>query len=609
MDELFAYSERRRASSDRRLPGRALRGGRRARGCRRPELAIRAAVTIAGDERRHRLRRHRTAARREPELPARGHALGLLLRRALPDRPGPPRLGRRVRARVRCARPRARLVNARPPAAVAAGNVETSSRIVDVLFAAFGQAVAVPAQGQGTMNNLTLGNDRFTYYETIGGGQGACPGRGRPVGGPRRDVEHAHHPGRGARARVPAPGRAARAAARLRRRGRHRGGDGVVRELRVLEPCRLSLVAERRARAPQGARGGEPGSSRAQPPERRGASREGHAATSPQATSSGSRRRAAAASDPSETATRQPRLDALGPSGRDVALPTRSRITRVRRPRLPSTGVDGRWTLETENRHSAALGVALVVAALAVLLVLMPGAARAAEQSDPAQPDYPADACDDPNIDCGTADFETDVLTESWDAYERSKGHVPDAMGEGDAPEPRLVRRLPLLRAGPVVLEGRKRSRTSGATAGPRTRPSAGRSRATSEATASTSTAAGEASGRTRTDAWTQGSSTACVPKLICHYKYPLVDIWVHGDGGSGACCVRGVAGSSSWWSGCVVVLVVWFVLAVPGCGSGSTRDRVRLVDAPKRGARSCRPSRRRRSSVHLRGWSGSSSS
>jgi N-methylhydantoinase B len=56
------------------------------------------------------------------------------------------------------------LVNARPPAAVAAGNVETSSRIVDVLFAAFGQAVPVPAQGQGTMNNVVLGNDRFTYY-------------------------------------------------------------------------------------------------------------------------------------------------------------------------------------------------------------------------------------------------------------------------------------------------------------------------------------------------------------------------------------------------------------------------------------------------------------
>ena len=67
------------------------------------------------------------------------------------------------------------LVNARSPAAVAAGNTETSSRIVDVVFAALGAAVPVPAQGQGTMNNVVFGNDRFTYYETIAGGQGACP--------------------------------------------------------------------------------------------------------------------------------------------------------------------------------------------------------------------------------------------------------------------------------------------------------------------------------------------------------------------------------------------------------------------------------------------------
>ena len=65
------------------------------------------------------------------------------------------------------------LVNARPPAAVAGGNVETSSRIVDAVFAAFSQAIPVPAQGQGTMNNLTLGGPGFTYYETLGGGQGA----------------------------------------------------------------------------------------------------------------------------------------------------------------------------------------------------------------------------------------------------------------------------------------------------------------------------------------------------------------------------------------------------------------------------------------------------
>src|SRR5207302_10569710 len=151
------------------------------------------------------------------------------------------------------------LVNAQPPAAVAAGNVETSSRIVDVVMRAFGEAVEVPAQGQGTMNNVTLGSDRFTYYETTGGGQGACPDADGPSGvhvamsntlsTPAEALELAY------------PLRVERHELRLGSGGSglHRGGDGVVRELRMLEPCRLSLVGERRLRAPQGARGGEPG--------------------------------------------------------------------------------------------------------------------------------------------------------------------------------------------------------------------------------------------------------------------------------------------------------------------------------------------------------------
>src|SRR5205823_937571 len=144
------------------------------------------------------------------------------------------------------------LVNARAPAAVVAGNTETSSRIVDVVFRAFGEAIPVPAQGQGTMNNLALGNDRFTYYETIGGGQGACPDAGGPSGvhvamsntlsTPTEALELGY------------PLRVERHQLRLGSggRGEHRGGDGVVRELRVLEDCRLSLVTERRGRAPRG---------------------------------------------------------------------------------------------------------------------------------------------------------------------------------------------------------------------------------------------------------------------------------------------------------------------------------------------------------------------
>jgi N-methylhydantoinase B len=173
----------------------------------------------------------------EPDLPASGGAFAPVAVRA----------------------PAGSLVNAVPPAAVAAGNVETSCRIVDVVFRAFGEAMPVPAQGQGTMNNVTLGNDAFAYYETIAGGQGACPDGEGPSGvhvtmsntlsTPVEALELAY------------PLRVERWALRLGSggAGRHRGGDGVVRELRVLEPCRLSLVSDRREHAPDGAEGGGDG--------------------------------------------------------------------------------------------------------------------------------------------------------------------------------------------------------------------------------------------------------------------------------------------------------------------------------------------------------------
>jgi N-methylhydantoinase B len=150
--------------------------------------------------------------------------------------------------------PEGSLLNARPPAAVAAGNVETSSRVADLVLAAFGHAL-----GQGTMNNLTLGNDAFTYYETLGGGQGACEDADGPTGVhvamsntlntpvealelefPLRAVEYSVRRGSGGA-------------------GNHRGGDGVVRELEALDEMRYSLITERRRHAPPGARGGEPG--------------------------------------------------------------------------------------------------------------------------------------------------------------------------------------------------------------------------------------------------------------------------------------------------------------------------------------------------------------
>jgi N-methylhydantoinase B len=150
--------------------------------------------------------------------------------------------------------PEGSLLNARSPAAVVGGNVETSSRVADVVLRAFGRAL-----GQGTMNNLTLGDEDVVYYETIGGGQGACADADGPSGVhvamsntlntpvealelefPLRMVEYSLRRGSGGG-------------------GRHRGGDGVVREIEALAPLRYSLITERRRHAPPGAAGGGAG--------------------------------------------------------------------------------------------------------------------------------------------------------------------------------------------------------------------------------------------------------------------------------------------------------------------------------------------------------------
>jgi N-methylhydantoinase B len=151
------------------------------------------------------------------------------------------------------------LVNARAPAAVAGGNVETSSRIADVVMRALGEAVPAPAPGQGTMNNVTLGNEDFTYYETIGGGQGACPDAPGPSAVHVAMSNTLNTPIEALEIEFPL-----RATGYSVRRGsggegRHRGGDGVVRELEALADMRFSLLTERRRHPPPGAGGGGPG--------------------------------------------------------------------------------------------------------------------------------------------------------------------------------------------------------------------------------------------------------------------------------------------------------------------------------------------------------------
>jgi N-methylhydantoinase B len=151
--------------------------------------------------------------------------------------------------------PEGSILNARSPAAVAGGNVETSSRVADLVLQAFGRAL-----GQGTMNNLTLGDEHgVVYYETLGGGQGACPDADGPSGVHVAMSNTLNTPIEALELEFPL--RAVRY--ELRRgsggAGRHRGGDGVIRELEALAPLRYSLITERRRHAPPGADGGEPG--------------------------------------------------------------------------------------------------------------------------------------------------------------------------------------------------------------------------------------------------------------------------------------------------------------------------------------------------------------
>jgi N-methylhydantoinase B len=258
MDELHDYSERRVRAAVARLPDGRFEATDVLEGADGSELELCVTVTVEGDELE--LDFAGTTAQHAGNLNcplAVTRSACYFVVRCLTD-PDVPASGGAF-APVRVTAPEGSLVNARPPAAVAAGNVETSSRIVDVVFAAFGRGIPVPAQGQGTMNNVTLGNDRFTYYETVGGGQGACPDADGPSGVHVAMSNTLSTPAEALELGYPL--RVERHQLRLGSggRGEHRGGDGVVRELRVLEPCRLSLVGERRLHAPHGAKGGEPG--------------------------------------------------------------------------------------------------------------------------------------------------------------------------------------------------------------------------------------------------------------------------------------------------------------------------------------------------------------
>jgi len=168
---------------------------------------------------------------------------------------------------IRVITPPGTVVNARPPAAVAGGNVETSQRIVDVLLRALAQAIPdrIPAAASGTMNNLTIGGidprtgEPFAYYETVAGGMGARPTK------PGVSGVHTHMTNS-----LNTPAEALEYAYPLRVRryslrpgsggeGKHTGGNGIVREIEVLGDAEVTLLADRRSRGPYGLRGGADG--------------------------------------------------------------------------------------------------------------------------------------------------------------------------------------------------------------------------------------------------------------------------------------------------------------------------------------------------------------
>jgi N-methylhydantoinase B len=258
-DAVLDYAERRTRACIAALPD-GVREAQDVLEAREGDLVLRLKATVRGE--RLTLDFSGSAARHEGNLNC---PLAVTLSacwfavRVLTDPDIPPSAGayRPVEVIV----PAGSLLNARPPGgsnlpspAVAAGNVETSSRVADLVLGAFGHAL-----GQGTMNNLTLGNDDFTYYETLGGGQGACEDADGPSAVHVAMSNTLNTPIEALERELPL----LVTEYSLRRgsggAGRHKGGDGVVRELQALSEMTFSLSAERRRHAPPGAHGGEPG--------------------------------------------------------------------------------------------------------------------------------------------------------------------------------------------------------------------------------------------------------------------------------------------------------------------------------------------------------------
>ena len=163
--------------------------------------------------------------------------------------------------------PEGSVVNARPPAAVAAGNVETSQRIVDVLLRALAQALPqrIPAASSGTMNNLSFGGvdprtgEPFAYYETIAGGMGARPSADGLSGVHTHMTNSLNTPIEALESAYPVRVRRYSLRRGSGGEGKFRGGEGIVREIEFLTEVRGSILSDRRQFGPYGLAGGKPG--------------------------------------------------------------------------------------------------------------------------------------------------------------------------------------------------------------------------------------------------------------------------------------------------------------------------------------------------------------
>ena len=168
---------------------------------------------------------------------------------------------------IKVVAPAGTVVNANHPASVAGGNVETSQRIVDVVFRALARAIPgrIPAASQGTMNNLTIGGIDprtgvdFSYYETVAGGMGARPSLDGLNATHTHMTNSLNTPAEALEYAYPLRVRQYLIRKRSGGKGKQKGGDGAMREIEALAPARMSLLSDRRKRAPYGLRGGQDG--------------------------------------------------------------------------------------------------------------------------------------------------------------------------------------------------------------------------------------------------------------------------------------------------------------------------------------------------------------